>query len=255
MQNDNLTPHLASSNVTRSYLRISNPLYHQDSNYFQPGDVITLTFDKATNQANVAKISDLHRILTFEPSLDNCKGVWIDARTLEITILESTILTDYITIEFKQNHLNYDAFIPEKFTDKPHCLGISVCGNNELSVGVCDQTQLSCRAYGFVTVRHSLNNDDFVAVPVWHPFRSGVDWWWILVTALLMIIFIFVIWFLRKQKNLWCNRKNHHQSIGLYYLIRKIYVYFFIPFYFNSTREIEIVLNVFLKQQFIKITE
>ncbi|XP_078483422.1 uncharacterized protein LOC100176012 [Ciona intestinalis] len=186
-QNDNLTPALLSAVIT-----------HQDTSKIddisiQIGDVITLQFDKATNEPNVSTKAEIDTVFSFNNHMTYV-GNWISDSTLTITITSFNDTVTSLSGSFRLNQLADGTTVTD--TSNVNCVGLSVCGLNNVSVGICDTTTTSCRAHGTFTLTHTTQPNNTPVIQV-----GGIDWWWLLLVGLLLLFCtLIIIFLLRKRK-------------------------------------------------------
>nr|XP_026689493.1 uncharacterized protein LOC100176012 [Ciona intestinalis]XP_026689494.1 uncharacterized protein LOC100176012 [Ciona intestinalis] len=186
-QNDNLTPALLSA-------VIAHPNTSKvDDISIQIGDVITLQFDKATNKPNVSTKAEIDTVFSFNKYMTYV-GNWISDSTLTITITSFNDTVTSLTGSFRLNQLADGTTVTD--ASNVNCVGLSVCGHNNVSVGICDTTTTSCRAHGSFTLSHTTQPNDAPVIQV-----GGIDWWWLLLVGLLLLFCtIIIIFLLRKRK-------------------------------------------------------
>ena len=185
------------------------------------GDTITISFDRDTDQPDVATKANLDMIFSFNPPLgNNYVGMWITPNELQITIMDSGLdegipppSVDNLVISFKPNYFHTgdevtsnNTIVP---TETPWCIGINVCGRQTTndaqpsSVGICDVDGLSCRVYqGVIGIEGSFGTGEPVSVSLF-PF------WWIIiaiVVVILIVILIVVIYFVYRHYKLRAQR-------------------------------------------------
>ncbi len=169
-------------------------------------DTITVYFDRATDQPDVATRADVDMIFMFEPPLGNdYRGTWVTPRQLEIMIVDASLdegipspSVDNLVIRFRPNYFHTgdmvtanNSIVP---TETPWCIGINVCGRNVTtgtiniqSVGVCDSDRLSCRAYqGVISIEGNFGTGEPISVSLF-PF------WWILIAIFLVVVIVIII--------------------------------------------------------------
>lgn len=170
-------------------------------------DVITIFFDRSTDEPTVTSREDLDRILVFNPSLgDDYTGMWISPSVLEITIVDPALAEN--VPRPSTNPLNFNlSFTPNYFhtgvevtasngilpTQTPWCVGINVCGTQTTngvpirSVGICSPNQQSCRAYQtWTSLEGSFGTAEPIVIPVF-PF------WWIIIAILAVIVIVGIV--------------------------------------------------------------
>jgi subtilisin-like proprotein convertase family protein len=174
-----------------------------DQNYGS-GDTLTISFNVDTDQPAVGQKAELDRIFVFDPPLGiDYVGEWLDAKTLQITIIEIDATTTnypsatspgpvHFSLSFRSNYLcsGEPALVDNEEIpiSTPWCIGVNVCGSNTTddsdlrSVGICDTTQRSCRAHETWT---SLEGDFGTGTPEPKP---PFPWWWILVAIIIVLI-------------------------------------------------------------------
>ncbi len=167
-------------------------------------DVITIFFDRSTDQPVVETRQDLDRILVFNPPLgDDYTGLWVSPSVLEITIVDPALGENVPRPSTSPLNFNL-SFTPNYFhtgdevtssngilpTQTPWCVGINVCGtqttnNVELrSVGICSPNQQSCRAYQvWTSLEGNFGTADPVIVPVF-------PYWWIIIAVLVVVVIL-----------------------------------------------------------------
>ena len=128
-----------------------------EDDFFNAGDRLTITFDRLTDTPPVSTRYEIDRIFKFDPSIGtNYTGVWLNMKTVQITIVAGNreeISSRAFTVGFTPTYLDEGTpLLPgnTKFpAQNPWCVGINVCGVqfSSLSVGVCDNYSLSCRAF------------------------------------------------------------------------------------------------------------
>ena len=170
-------------------------------------DTITIYFDRATDQPDVATKANLDMIFMFQPLLGNdYRGTWITPMQLQITIVDpsldedrpSPLSVDNLVISFRPNFFHTgdevtsnNSIVP---TETPWCIGINVCGRNLttnvqplMSVGICDTDRLSCRAYqGVISIEGDFGTGEPISVSLF-PF------WWILIAIFLVVVIAIII--------------------------------------------------------------
>ena len=185
-------------------------------------DTITIHFDRATDQPDVATRADLDMIFMFEPPLGNdYRGTWVTPRQLEIMVIDASLdqgipppSVDNLIIRFRPNFFHTGAEVTANNsivpTETPWCIGINVCGRNLTtnvqpltSVGVCDSDRLSCRAYqGVISIEGNFGTGEPITVSLF-PF------WWILIAIFLVVviaIIIIVVYFIYRHYKLRAQR-------------------------------------------------
>ena len=186
------------------------------------GDTITMVFDRNTDQPEVSTQEDIDKIFIFTPSLGlNYRGEWISPS--ELVIIITTLgdgpfpsNTDFL-VNFTGNYINDNTILnssnPDLPTDNPQCIGINVCGQQtgeELTVGVCSEDQLSCRAYeSFSTIQGDFGGD----VSCEAVATTSMIWLWVLLVVIVIIVatlFVLLIYyFCRKYK----QKKQKEEAI------------------------------------------
>ena len=168
-------------------------------------DLITIFFDRSTNQPIVTTRVDIDKILIFDPLLgDDYTGLWVSPSVLEITIVDPgdngiRPSTNPVTfsLSFTPNYFHTgtevtssNAILP---TQTPWCVGVNVCGDQTtngasvMSIGICNDNQQSCRAYqGWTSLEGNFGTGVPVVVPVF-PF------WWIIIAVLAIIVIAGII--------------------------------------------------------------
>ncbi|XP_076808600.1 uncharacterized protein LOC143451760 [Clavelina lepadiformis] len=164
------------------------------------GDIITVVFDRITNTPEVFSKADLLKIFTFSPStVNNFVGEWIGQTTLAISLTDVTEAISSLTATFNSNRLSDGSYVPEGFTDRPQCVGNMVCGNDDLSVGICDVSSTSCRAHGSMVFVHTSPTSMAVTS------SSTIGWWWLLLLGIVLFICcVLIAWLVckvKKQRN------------------------------------------------------
>ena len=227
---DNLTPEVTSVVAHDPNCR---------HNEYGVGDIITIHFDRVTDQPPATTKAQLDKIFVFNPSLGaDYTGEWLPLTEvspprsrLQITIvtLGSQMPSETnFSLSFTNNYLTsgveYTGNSSELPSDRPHCIGVNVCGgtSESPSIGVCSNNQLSCRAYKTVMTLDG-NFDGGLACSQ----LTSLDWVWVLIAVVLLIIITGVFIFLyfayrrykrekeRKQALIVVQRwKNHSYSPG-----------------------------------------
>ena len=195
---DNLTPDVTSV--------VADDPNCRDTTY-AAGDTITINFDRDTNQPPVRTKLLLDKIFVFNPPLGmDYTGEWMTPSQLVITIVavnsQFTPSNTNFSLSFTNNYINsgeYKGNSTELPSDRPHCLGVNVCGGTEAddSIGICSANQLSCRAYKPVLSIEG-GFDGGVACTQQTP----LDWLWVIIAiAALLIIFgiIVIVFFCYRQ--------------------------------------------------------
>ena len=179
------------------------------------GDIITVVFDRITNTPEVFSKADLLKIFTFSPStINNFVGEWIGQTTLAISLTDVTEAISSLTATFNSNRLSDGSYVPEGFTDRPQCVGNMVCGNDDLSVGICDVSSTSCRAHGSMDFVHTSPTSMAVTS------SSTIGWWWLLLLGIVLFICcVLIAWLVckvKKQRNE--NEKKSRTNYGNFYI-------------------------------------
>lgn len=167
------------------------------------GDTVTIVFNVATDQPVVSTKENLDRLLIFDPPLGTSYfGRWLNMSALQVVIVDATpdnagdsVPSVYgFSLTFRENYLyNGKSFREgneELPSDKPHCIGINVCGDrdNAETIGVCSLDSLSCRVSG----TYRLIGGDFGELRVPGESDFALDWYWIFFILLLCIIAIVI---------------------------------------------------------------
>ena len=128
-----------------------------DDSFFNSGDQLDIVFNRITDTPPVQNTSQIDSIFRFQPSIGtNYSGIWSDLKTLQIIIFKGSneeISLRQFTVSFTPTYIDMTTPLLFDHADlsagKPWCVGINVCGVkfSSLSVGVCDNYSVSCRAF------------------------------------------------------------------------------------------------------------
>ena len=171
------------------------------------GDTITIFFDRNTNQPAVVNKASLDLIFMFEPPLgDAYTGNWLSPSVLQITVVDAALGEGVLrpstnpplfNLTFTPNYFHTGAPVTSNNTvlptETPWCIGINVCGSSTTtgsdpqSIGICNDNQISCRAYQGWT---NLDGNFGTGVPL--PV-SVFPWWWIIVAIVIVVLIVVII--------------------------------------------------------------
>ena len=197
----------ADDELTPQILRVEASDPDNVDDVYGADDLITIFFDRNTDQPTVDTRVAIDGIFVFYPPLGAVyTGMWITPSVLQITIVDPTVGEG--VPKPSTNPLNFNlTFTPNYFhtgaavtssnvivpTETPWCIGINVCGQvtttgaTPQSIGICNENQRSCRAYqGWTSLEGNFGTAEPIVVPVF-------PWWWILLVIVVVVVIVIII--------------------------------------------------------------